>query len=504
MPVPASPLAQHHFDISEYWVEGNTVLPDELVEETVYPFLGPGRTLSDIYGARDALTALYKSKGYPTVTAEIPVQRVSGGIVVIQLVERRVGQLIVSNAHYHDINAIKRAAPSLAPGTVPNIKLVQRDIINLNQDPDRTVVPALRPGRAPDTLDVDLQVQDQLPLHATLELNNRQSQDTTPLRLSGSLTYDNLWQRGDSATIGFQVAPQNPSDATVESASYLFHIPGSQLSLLGSYVNSNSNVTTLGSTNVAGKGQQAGFRLIVPLPGAPGFVQSFNIGMDWKDYSQNITLGDSASSAPVTYYPITATYEADWNGTNEQTDFTVSAVAGVLGLGSDRQDFDNGRFDATPDFSYVRAQVSRTQTLPRGFQIFGSLQAQLAGQPLLTYEQFNLGGLNSVRGYLESEALGDSGIGLQSEFRSPSLAGFVSPKVNDLRLFAFYDAGSARINDPLPGQRAVMALSSAGAGMRVQFLGDLNGELIGSRTLQSGPATHAGDNRVLFRVYLNM
>jgi hemolysin activation/secretion protein len=499
---PAQP--QRQFDVNEYWVEGNTVLSNEEIEETVYPFLGPDRTIADIDGARDALNALYRTKGYPTVTAEIPVQHVKDGIIILQVVERRVGQLTVSNSHYHDIGAIKKSAPSLAAGTVPNVKLVQRDIINLNQDPDRTVVPALHAGRAPNTIDVDLQVQDELPVHATLEVDNRQSQDTTPLRVDGSLTYGNLWQRGDSATIGFQVAPQRTSDALVESASYLFHIPNSQLSILGSYSNSNSDVSTLGSTNVTGKGQQAGFRLLVPLPGSAGFVQTFSIGADWKDYQQNITLGDESSTAPVTYYPVTATYEAGWNSINAQTDFTVSVTAAALGLGSDRSAFDNKRFDATPDFSYVHLQLSRTQTIPRGFQLFGSLQGQLSGQPLVSNEQFYLGGLDSVRGYQESEALGDSGVSLQTEIRTPSLADLIGSKVNDLRLFAFYDAGTTRINDPLPGQQVVTTLSSTGAGVRIRLFSDLNGELIGSRTLQTGPATHAGDNRVLFRVYLNM
>ncbi len=490
--------------VNEYWVEGNTLLPDEEVEEAVYPFLGPGRTVSDVDGARDALTALYKSKGYPTVMAQVPVQHVRDGIVVIDVVERRIGQLTVSNSHYHDINAIKRSAPSLAPGTVPNIKLVQRDIVNLNQEQDRTVIPALRAGRAPNTIDVDLQVQDAPPVHATLELDNRQSQDTTPLRLDGSLTYDNLWQRGDSATIGFQVAPDHPADAEVFSASYLFHIPSSALSLLGSYVNSNSNVTSLGSTNVIGKGQQAGVRLLVPLTDAPGFVQTFSFGADWKDYHQNITLGDSVSAAPVTYFPFTATYQADWNAANAQTDFTVSAVAAILGLGSNRVAFDNARFEATPDFIYMRGQVSRTQTIPRGFQLYGSLQFQLSGQPLITNEQFDLGGLDSVRGYLEAEGLGDTGVDLQTELRTPSFAKMAGPHVDDLRAFVFYDAGAARINDPLPDQQVVTSLSSVGAGVRIRLLNDLNGELIGSRSLQTGPATHAGDNRVLFRVYLNM
>ena len=112
----------------------------------------------------------------------------------------------------------------------------------------------------PNTVDVDLQVQDKIPFHASLELNNQRSVDTTPLRVSGNVTYDNLWQRGDSATLGFSLAPERPDDAAVISTSYLFRIPDSTVSLLVSFLHSNSDVSTVGTTDVIGKGDVAGFR----------------------------------------------------------------------------------------------------------------------------------------------------------------------------------------------------------------------------------------------------
>ena len=80
-------------------------------------------------------------------------------------------------------------------------------------------------ARGPDTVDVDLDVTDKFPLHGSLELNNRYNADTTSTRLAASLSYDNFFQRGDSGTLSYQVAPENVRDAEVTSASYLFHIP---------------------------------------------------------------------------------------------------------------------------------------------------------------------------------------------------------------------------------------------------------------------------------------
>ena len=53
--------AARRVDVNEYFVRGNTVLDAAAIEEAVYPFLGPQKTLGDIEGARDALQKIYQA-----------------------------------------------------------------------------------------------------------------------------------------------------------------------------------------------------------------------------------------------------------------------------------------------------------------------------------------------------------------------------------------------------------------------------------------------------------
>jgi hemolysin activation/secretion protein len=501
-PAPAAPASSPHFEIDEFRVEGNTTLPNVDIERAVEKFLGPDRTSQDIEKARDALEKLYADKGFPTVSAEIPLQRMSEGVVILKVTERTVGRLRVTGSRYFAQGDIRAGAPSVAEGRVPNVTRLQNDIVSLNQRPDRTITPTLKAGLAPDTVDVDLQVADTLPLHASVELNNRYSESTKPLRALASLSYDNLWQRGDSATISYQVAPQRTTDVNVVSGSYLFHIPGTDLSLLGSYVHSDSDVTTVGDTNVIGKGDIAGFRLLVPLGTSEGFTHNLSIGPDYKKIGENVSLGGSVSSAPVTYYPLTATYQATWYDPDQtQTNLITSVTSTFRGFGSSPAQFDLRRFDATPNFTYLRADLTRAQTLPLGMQLYGHVTTQLAPEPLVSSEQFSIGGLDTVRGYLESEALGDWGVAAQLELRSPSLADYVDKQINELRLFTFFDAGVASIHNALPQQTVSSTLSSTGVGMRIRLLDYFNAEVAGAFTLSDGPNTRAGVDRVLFRVY---
>lgn len=494
-------LAARQFFIEEYRVEGNTVLPATDIETAVYGFLGPGRSPEDIEKARAALEDLYQKRGYPTVTVELPRQVIEDGIVRLTVTERRVGRLRVTNAKYHEPEAVKRGAPSLAPGVVPNVNAVQRDVIALNRLADRTVTPELKPGREPDTMDVDLNVSDRLPFHGSLELNNRYSADTSPLRVVGSVSYDNLWQRGDSVSGYFQVAPQNPSNATVVATTYTMRIPSTGLSLTGSYLYSNSNVASVGGTNVIGKGQIAGVRLIVPLPGSSGYSHSFAAGGDYKSFSQMLTLQNEGTSVPLTYYPISVSYNGDWTRETSRTNLNASFVMGTPSLGSSTAQYQANRAYATPSWSFVRGTITRTDDLPYGMQLWVRLQGQGSGNPLVPNEQFAVGGLDTVRGYLEAEVLGDSGAAVQVELRSPSFAESLAPAwVQDLRVHIFYDAGGTSLNDPLAEQRRYYGLNSVGVGVRARFGNHASFALENAFTLSNAINTKRGADALLFRV----
>jgi len=383
---------------------------------------------------------------------------------------------------------------------VPNTNDVKRDMIALNRWPGRAVAPELRPGREPDTMDVDLKVTDQAPLHGSIELNNRHSADTTPLRLVGSAGYDNLWQRGDSIAMFFQLAPQNTADALVYSIAYSFRIPNTDLTVLASYLKSDSNVASVGGTDVVGKGQIAGLRLQKPLPGGNGFSQNMSVGADYKNYAQTLTLAGQGNHVPLTYYPVTFAYDASWAPEKSRTDMTVTTVLGTPWAGSTTALLDNNRAYASASFMYVRAALTHTHELPWGMQFWARVQGQATTNALVPNEQFAAGGADTVRGYLEAEALGDNGAAMQIELRSKSFAGAIGPLVNELRVHVFADGAITRLNQPLPEQRRGYGLSSIGFGLRARIAGHATATLDNAITLSDATTTKHDADTLLFRL----
>jgi hemolysin activation/secretion protein len=87
---------------------------------------------------------------------------------------------------------------------------------------------------------------------------------------------------------------------------------------------------------------------------------------------------------------------------------------------------------------------------------------QYTGEPLLSLEQFSVGGLDTVRGYLENQLVRDRGIVSSVEFRVPIL--FNKAGAGIVKLAPFFDIGGAwNIDDTTPPN----TLASVGIGLLV-------------------------------------
>src|SRR5262249_53141675 len=170
------------------------------------------------------------------------------------------------------------------------------------------------------------------------------------------------------------------------------------------------------------------------------------------------------------------------------------------GIGSDEAEFDFNRFKASGNFFYFRGDLSHSHDLPAGWQIFGKVQGQGASGPLLSSEEFNAGGLATVRGYLESEALGDDAVFASLELRTPSLLATASGK-NEWRFYLFSEGGIVGLQDTLPEQESQFTLASIGAGTRIRLQNHFNGSLDLGIPLISQTDTKAWDLLLTFRVW---
>ncbi|HZZ90762.1 MAG TPA: ShlB/FhaC/HecB family hemolysin secretion/activation protein [Caulobacteraceae bacterium] len=483
------------FDVEAYDVDGNSLLDQPTIEKAVYAHLGPARTRADVEGARQDLENAYAKRGFSSVVVEIPPQNVEDHIVRLHVVEASVGRLRVTGTHFYSPEDVKRGASALAEGAVPNLQQAQAQIAQLNREPGRQVTPLIRPGVIPGTVDVDLKVAEKSPFHAEFELNNDHAVDTSPLRTTATLRYDNLWQLGHAVSFSYAVAPQDRSESEVFAGSYLAPVPNSHWSILAYGYDSNSNVATLGSVTVLGKGYAAGVRGILQLPALGASVsESLSVGLDFKHFDQLIAAQTasngaggsktSVSEAAIDYVPLNAVYTVRLDTAATTAHVSLGVTAGLRGAFSPDVEFQTNRAFAGGDFVHANLDFELTRELPLGAQADLRFTGQISDQPLVSGEQFSAGGFDSVRGYLQASATGDDGVFGSVELRSPEITFLNRHMIDAWRIYAFSEAAGAWLLEPLADQQASFRLYSAGVGTRFRLFDHLDGDVLAAVPLR--------------------
>jgi hemolysin activation/secretion protein len=422
---------------------------------------------------------------------------------MLRVTEGRIERVAVRGARYFSERQIRAQLPALVVGAVPHLPDVQQELAGVNaREPDRRVVPVLKAGSEPGTVDVDLNVNDQLPLHGSIEVNNRYTADTAHTRLAGTLSYDNFFGEQDSLSLQYQTAPTDPANAEIAALTFLLRPQGWGSALAAYVLHSNSNVAALGTLYVIGKGTVAGLRWMDPLP-APGpeFNASFSLAGEYKHFNQAVQVSSTSGvSTPLTYLNWSGQYALSHAGAHNSAALTLSAALGLRGVVNDAAQFESNRANARPDYFYVRGNIQSEQRLPGGLALFGRATGQWTGAPLIINEQLTLGGVDTVRGYLESEALGDTGWAAGAELRTPRAGAHLGAPLQGLYGYLFADAGAVDTIEPLPGQSALVRLASLGTGMRLEASRGFSASLDAADPRRAGPRTREGDWHMYFSV----
>jgi len=492
------------FNIFEFKVDGNTVLDKGKIEVAVYPFLGESKTIDDVEKARAALEKAYQDAGYLTVTVSIPQQDVDANLVKLLVTEGKVERLRVTDSKYTSLAEVKSRVAEFSEGNVPNFPIAQQQLGTVNRGQNRQVTPILRPGKSPGKVEVDLKVQDQLPLHGSIELNDKYSPNTTRTRLNGSVRYENLWQKDHSIGISFQLSPEDLNEVKVISGTYI--IPRMNGDYFATYgVISKSNIAAVGDVNVLGNGYIVGARYIHPLPQFANYYNSLTAGVDYKDFKETVQTGLENFKTPIAYTAFSLGYDGTFQQKNAQSQANITLNFAPRALGNDEKEFADKRFLAKPNYAYLKADLKHTQKLPNDWSIHARMSTQFANQPLISSEQFTIGGVDSVRGYLESSGLGDNGISGTLELHTPPLFKYINTEMfkdslKEFYAYSFMDAGYVEIFKPLPNQERSSDLYSMGLGVNLKANKGLFTNLDYAHVFRDSGVVKSGDDRLHFRV----
>lgn len=130
---------------------------------------------------------------------------------------------------------------------------------------------------------------------------------------------------------------------------------------------------------------------------------------------------------------------------------------------------------ASASYAYWRTDLSRLTKLPANLTWSSRLIGQVTTSSLLYTEQLAVGGPELLRGYDPYSLLGDNGVVLSNELRSPAFGPRSSAEGNDrpgpslwgqAQVLGFWDYASLHDNHSAEGYAANLDASSIGVGLR--------------------------------------
>jgi len=520
--VAPAPAAEPRFNIDKFTVHGATLVTPEGLQLILAPYIGKGKDFGDVQRALEALEKSYTSKGYSAVQVILPEQQIDDGEVEFNIIEAKVGRVVVEGNKYFDEANIRASVPQVREGQAPNIFQISDNLRVANENPAKQTTVLLRSGTEEGQVDAVVRVADERPNKLSLTLDNTGTQQTGLFRLGLGYQNANMFNRDHVLSAQYVTAP-NDDDKTDRLGLYpskhvlivgaQYRIPlyrqGDTLEFTAGYSNVNSGVVANLFT-ISGSGTVLGARYNHNLDKFGDLEQKLSYGLDWRGYSsevKQIGVAGFGLVPDVTVHPVSLTYAGAYRKSESESTFYVTLTQNLpggndAGTGAFQGDpltvpaRPPARAGANPRYLLTRWGFNHNRALPRDYQFRFAMSGQLTRDMLIPGEQFGIGGADSVRGFLEREIINDNGYRGTLELYSPDFGSIVPISGARLRALTFYDWGGVRRIRPDVLEAHGQHISSVGLGLRFSRGTNVSLRLDAATVTDSGGLQKIGDVRV--------
>ncbi len=480
------------FSIKEFRFQGNTLLSNEILQEKIKEYLGENKTINDLISAQEVLAKAYQDAGYGLVSISLPQRQSLEGIFKIDIREVRISQVTITGNKHFSNETIRAALPELEAGKVPNLDQLSRQLFLANDNPSRQLVLNFQPAEPGET-NVEIKVQDQDPQRWAIRLDNTGNDATGRTRLSLIAQNSNLWERGHLAAFSVTVSPEKLDKVKQFGLFYQFPLPDS-----GDAINFNAGYSDVNSGriadifNVSGQGFVTGLHYVHNLSRTALDRQTLDFGLDYRLFQNNVDFRGINLGVDVAAFPISLGYEYTARRGDAGFSAGLSYVRNIPGVFSRNDDrtYNYSRFGATANWDLVTANLGYQQKFEEGWLFNLQVAGQYAGKPLISGEQFGLGGMRSIRGLEERETAGDNALRSSLEIYTPELG-------LGNRLLVFTDFGRYWRENTFPGEVVNDNVWTMGLGWRWNWQ-QLNTSVDLGYVLDGSVLSKPGDMRVHF------
>jgi hemolysin activation/secretion protein len=444
------------FELREIRFSESAFISDDELSAIASEYLNRPVRFADINDMVGRINQLYADQGIISARAVVPPQTVDGGVLEVRLVEGRLGKLLIDGNDLTRESFITKRLP-LSTGEVVDIPALREALTRLNRTTELAVQTALKAGENSGETDLSLQVNEPERASAQLTIDNYGTESTGEYR--GGLLAQLYGPLGiDDRLLVYGVGSEGAANGLV---SYGLPVTrhGTRLELAYSVGDIEIVEGAFAPLDITGESSSFDLSLTQPLHRGDQFWSDVYLGSSWSESTTDIS--DAAlSEFDVTRY--TLGVQMQGFGARSYWSFqqgVSQAEAENLFGNTD----DTVLFNGTASYAYRLTDLWNIQA--RGGWQYST--EETVSSPLL----FQVGGVNSVRGYTEGALGGARGYYMNLEV-SYRFSARLSP-------FVFMDHGL--VDDVSPDRETA---TSAGIGLAWQYGDYLSGQVSWGQTLE--------------------
>ncbi len=350
----------------------------------------------------------------------IPPQDIKEGELTLQVIEAKMGKLDVQKEKKWYFNKeIISSYWTVMKGEVLRYDKISRSLYVMNKNPDRQVRATLHAGKEPGTTDVLLNAIVHPPVHLTGSYD-REGAITTGRERKGIGIKDNsLLLVDDTFVSGYTYGSHF-------SGIYAYHkipITNFGTSFMYGYSTSRSvPVKEFEQFGIDARSSSATFYAYQDIFDKAEYLGEVYGGLDMKEKSvkMNTTGTTTRDRLRIIKMGLNFVFRSPISVTYISPEFSE----GINGLGSKSRTSLSSRI-AENIFSKFNFSARHTTVWPLDLQTNVNFKSQLADKKLMPQEEFDLGGIDSVRGYAWGDYQGDNGVQANLELIIPA---YIIPK----------------------------------------------------------------------------
>lgn len=459
--------------VAKFDIDHSDLLTDDELKQILSPYQGRDVSFKELFEAVSKINQLYDAKNIKTARAILPPQEVKSGTVKIQLVEARLGGIIISGVK--DVRSgFVEDRIHVKPGELISVTKLEEDLIRFNALYEPKLRADVRAGAEVGKTDITIEVQEAEKYHLTTFADNAGRDTVGENRIGAIYKVNNLLGVNDS----IQVVATGTSGSRSYGFSYSIPVSKDDMRLDVSYNYGNIKIVNgpFVPLDITGSSRDL----------SVGLTQPFSVGINrqWAAYSR-LSARNSISK---------------FSGFTQQ-DLDLNVIA--LGLSGEAHyntyawsldnslNFGTKSFGGEDSFTYYRANASRVDRLTDRLQLLTKAGLQYSfTQVIPSGEQFQVGGLYSVRGFSEGLLSGRNGYFGSVELR----AALNSPPQNSptglpqlVQGLVFFEHGAALPYRPGQSITKDDYLTSAGVGLMMDFGSRISTRLTFAYPLDKNP-----------------